>query len=404
MLTLADLDLDALASECSGRSGGSPFSLSENSLDALKSTVSDSAVLITGAAGFIAQATLKHVLRAGPRKVYLLDSSENGLADLARSLAFRQHELGNTQVEFILADITSPLLKRVIGSMDEVGLIAHFAAAKHVRSERDLGSALRMLDVNILGTHKLLELATEILSAPPIFAVSTDKAVEPSSLMGASKSIAEALLWSYSGRSTSARFANVLFSSGSLTETWLTRFSQNLPLSAPSNTRRFLVTPDEAGSICANAFVSPDKSLVVPAADVLTPQELVQVAERFLSFFGKQPLPMTIDEFELSSKPNSTFRSAQDSYPVILTPRDTVGEKAEEVFVRPMERVEEWSQGLQVVYPAEVPELNHLIASLSDLMMAPERPYDLKTLRELVASFVLDYRPSKATTSLDFRI
>jgi FlaA1/EpsC-like NDP-sugar epimerase len=180
----SNLDLEELASECLNRPVRGLFKLSDEQEAGLIESCRDSVILITGAAGFIAQATLPHILAAKPKQLYLVDASENGLADLARKLAATLRPEHTTDITMILADVTSPIFDRAVYRMGHVDLVLHFAAVKHVRSERDPASALRILDVNVAGTERLLG-ALSVKAVPPrVFAVSTDKAVEPTSLMG----------------------------------------------------------------------------------------------------------------------------------------------------------------------------------------------------------------------------
>ena len=221
-------------------------------------------VLILGGAGFIATQTLRHILRYEPSYVGIVDISENGLAESIRSLRSSELVPASTQLEPWLVDVSSPSLARLAEAVGEVDQVMNFAAVKHVRSERDLPSLLRMLQVNVLGSH--LVARTFAASSPGArqFVVSTDKAADPANFMGASKRAMELAAAMACPWITTARFANVAFSSGSLLESWLRRLTNGQPLAVPADTWRYFVTPEESGQLCSLAAVAPAGSVVVP--------------------------------------------------------------------------------------------------------------------------------------------
>lgn len=398
------LDLEQIAAACVRREPKDLFIPRDSQLDEFANLIADSKILITGASGFIARATLNHVLKANPKLVYLVDSSENGLANLARLLATTQAPERLRTIHMVLADITSPIFTQAVEDIGALDVVLHFAAVKHVRSERDAASALRLLDVNVLGTHRLLEALSTLVAPPRVFAVSTDKAVRPTSLMGASKALMESLLWSYSGKASSARFANVLFSSGSITESWIQRLEVRDPLSAPHDTHRFFVTPREAGRICANAVVAPAGTVVVPVENAVQTIELTELAARFLAFFNLTPLSFSLDEWHQKGRQVTDTGADSFSYPLIVTPRDTTGEKRKEEFVSPNEVSQSWSTDLLLV-PGQATNIDpSIISRLRKLVDDTPSLSSLESIVDLVRASVPSYNANRTSVTLDHRI
>lgn len=401
----ASVDLDALAVGCLRRQGKSLFPLEGRGLERFNSSIAGTNVLITGAAGFIARATLPHVIKAGPRKVHLIDSSENGLAELARELAVKRLLDAKTRLHMSLADITSPLFQRVLDVGGPPDVVLHFAAVKHVRSERDVASALRILDVNVRGTHALLQLFSALPSPPRVFAVSTDKAVRPSSMMGASKALMESLLWAYPGEATSTRFANVLFSAGSITESWLNRLIARDPLSTPIDTYRYFISRREAGRICANAIAAPSGSVTVPSEGSVRLTNLTDLAAGFLAQFSLQPSMLSMDEWKDGSAATWPDAYLPASYPVVCTPRDTSGEKEFEEFRDPLEVTNYLSQDLLMIEKPNSVSVLDALQQLADWILADGTPVSLADIGGLLAESLPNYQlDSMERPSLDSRI
>jgi nucleoside-diphosphate-sugar epimerase len=301
-------------------------------------------VLVLGGAGFIATQTVRFLLSLEPAYVGLVDLSENGLAESIR--AIRSSELAGpgTVVEPWLADIASPSFRRVLDSVGPVDQLMNFAAVKHVRSERDLPSLLRMLEVNVLGTHRAARAVAETSPQAHQFVVSTDKAADPANFMGASKRAMELAARSACPAVTTARFANVAFSSGSLLESWLLRLANGQPLAVPRDTWRYFVTPEESGQLCSLASIAPAASVAVPDFDEDHLVELEVALAIVLAAQGRTAHDVTsIAEGMalLADDPDP------DAWPVLVTARDTAGEKEAEVFAGSAERSEPWLPGLR---------------------------------------------------------
>lgn len=336
-------DLEELSAAITGRRV-SPFA---GSLAASSSRMEDlffgSRILVTGGGGFIAGQALRLVLPFQPAKVVVADIGENSLAELVRDLRAEGAIPDRTRFEPRLVDVVGPLLPRLFREDGPFDVVLAFAAAKHVRSERDPVSALHMLNVNVNGTYRV---AAEAFAANPhcqVFVVSTDKAADPSSFMGASKRLMEMIVLGYMPSATTTRFANVAFSSGSLLESWLIRLGRGQVLPVPADTERFLVSPREAGELCVMACLAPGGSIAVPEPGVLNSILLTEALERLMSHLG---LEASIVE---SAEPLGQAVEMGSVRPVLITPRDTSGEKAAEVFVGAGEKQVGWLPGISVV-------------------------------------------------------
>lgn len=399
------VDIDALSPSCLMRPPNTVFSLDGHQQSTFDEIFRDKVVLVTGAAGFIARATLDHVLNASPRILYLLDSSENGLADLARELAINENVDRSVDVRIRLVDVSTTLIDTAVEEGLSVDVALHFAAAKHVRSERDTASALRILDVNVLGTRNLLRfLDARSDGAAQVFAVSTDKAAEPTSLMGASKLIMESLLWQFEGRASSARFANVLFSHGSLTEAWLLRLSRRQPLSCPEETFRYLVSRQEAGALCANATTADPGNVVIPSPNSLAPIDLQQLVERFLTQFDKRARFISLAEYESKPASIASMTEQAEEYPVVLTPLDTVGEKTQEIFSGPHEKSEHWTGNLHHFRGIPLRGLDVLVNEIELWVGDPVRARGLSGIRKRLENELPSYFSNQSDATLDGRI
>lgn len=302
-----------------------------------------SRVLVTGGGGFIAGQALRLMLPFRPARVVVADIGENSLAELVRDLRAEGSIPESTQFEPRLVDVTGPLLPRLFRDDGPFDVVLAFAAAKHVRSERDPMSALHMLHVNVNGTYRV---AAEAMAANPecqVFVVSTDKAADPSSFMGASKRLMEMIVLGHMPSATTTRFANVAFSSGSLLESWLIRIGRGQVLPVPDETERYFVSPREAGELCVLACLAPGGSVAVPEPGVVNSILLTEALERLLSHLGLEPLIVESADGLRPATDTSRLR------PVLVTPRDTSGEKAAEVFVGAGERQVGWLPGINIV-------------------------------------------------------
>ena len=221
-----------------------------NNNDKLKSIVSSSSFLVIGGAGSIGQAVTKEIFKRHPKKLHVVDISENNMVELVRDIRSSFGYINGDFQTFAL-DIGSIEYDAFIKNDGDYDYILNLSALKHVRSEKDPFTLMRMIDVNIFNTDKTLQQAIES-GTKKYFCVSTDKAANPVNMMGASKRIMEMFVMRKSQRInvSMARFANVAFSDGSLLHGFNQRIEKRQPIVAPNDIKRYFVTPQESGELC----------------------------------------------------------------------------------------------------------------------------------------------------------
>lgn len=297
----------------------------------LSSLVSASRFLVIGGAGSIGQAVTREIFRRSPRLLHVVDISENNLVELVRDI---RSSLGYIEGEFatFAIDAGSDIFDAFVRSGPGYDYVLNLSALKHVRSEKDPYTLMRMIDVNIFNTDKTMRLAAA-RGAHKYFCVSTDKAANPVNMMGASKRIMEYFLMRRSLELpvSTARFANVAFSDGSLLYGFNRRMEKEQPLAAPNDVRRYFVTPKEAGELCLmSTLLGENRDLLFPKLDAKA--NLItfsEIAERYLKTRGYEPV-------ECSSEDEARARvrelKAKNKWPVYFFSSDTTGEKDFEEF------------------------------------------------------------------------
>jgi FlaA1/EpsC-like NDP-sugar epimerase len=373
----------------------------------LRNKFSGASVLVAGAAGSIGTATVRQILDLEPRSVVLLDQSENGLAELIREIRATNRVRRQTHLQTVLGDITSPLLSRLSGLVGPFDMVMNLAAVKHVRSERDVLSALRLLQVNVLGTHNLMSMMSSSKEFSRFFSVSTDKAAGPVSLMGASKRLMEQVMFegSFGCEVSSCRFANVAFSAGSLPESWLRRITLCQPVAVPRGIRRYFVSGEEAGQFCVLAAAGDTGSIFVPALD---PEEqlisLEELLRAVLDHLGLSP-EFYVDEAEAIADCSRLRR--EERQPVVVTEPDTSGEKPIEEFVAAGEESERTTMPNILRISANTHPALHLSDTLETIRMLTTAVGPLPAIDEiveLVEAAVPTYEPMRSERSLDERL
>ena len=308
---------------------------SNNSL--LLKKINKKRILVIGGAGTIGSSYIKQVLKFEPSKIVVVDINENGLTELTRDL--RSSDLLNYNPEYITypVNLLSDTFDKVFNS-EIWQLVANFSAHKHVRSEKDKISVEALIKNNVFGAIKLLNLC-ELNPPKYFFSVSTDKAANPVNVMGASKSLMEKLILSKKNdfRVSTARFANVAFSNGSLLDGFIYRLNKKQPLSCPSDIKRFFVTPEQSGQICLLAtFLGDTGNIFFPKLDFHNDQLYFKdIALDYLKERGFDPMPMASEndakEFDSQINPGK--------YPIYFFKTDTSGEKKYEEFYTDDENV-----------------------------------------------------------------
>ncbi len=313
----------------------------EQNHQTLLNEIRGKSALVIGGAGTIGSSYIKALLRYGPAKLVVADISENGLTELTRDLRSTNGLKVPDVYKTYPVNFGDPVFERILKNEGPFEIVANFAAHKHVRSEKDEYSITALLENNVIKAEKLLNLLT---LTPPrhFFCVSTDKAANPVNIMGASKKIMEEVIMAYSRifPITTARFANVAFSQGSLPDGFVHRMMKNQPLSAPSDVKRFFVSPDESGEICLLACIlGQSGEIFFPKLAEESMMTFSEIAIAFLKEQGFKPVLCKTEEEARNffSREDTPDRS---SYPVYFFESDTSGEKAYEEFSTEEEEVD----------------------------------------------------------------
>ena len=292
--------------------------------------INNTNILIIGGAGTIGSSYIKQILKFKPSKITIVDINENGLTEITRDL--RSSNLLDYNPEYITypVNLLSETFDKIFNS-ESWQVVANFSAHKHVRSEKDKISVEALIKNNVYGAIKLLSLCEQ---NPPkyFFSVSTDKAANPVNIMGASKSLMEKLILSKKNdfRVSTARFANVAFSNGSLLDGFIYRMNKKQPLSCPSDIKRFFVTPEQSGQICLLAtFLGHSGNIFFPKLDFHKDQ--IYFKEIALDFLKKNGFEPQLVQSEKEAK-EFDFDKYPTKYPIYFFKTDTSGEKTYEEF------------------------------------------------------------------------
>ena len=312
--------------------------------ESLLQAISSSSFLVIGAAGSIGQAVVKEVFKRSPRKLHIVDISENNLTELVRDI---RSSFGYIKGDFktFALDIGSIEYDAFIKSDGKYDYVLNLSALKHVRSEENPFTLMRMIDVNIFNTDKTIKQSIEN-GTKKYFCVSTDKAANPINMMGASKRIMEMFLMrrSLDINISTARFANVAFSDGSLLHGFNQRIEKRQPIAAPSDIKRYFVTPQESGELCLMSCIfGENRDIFFPKlSEALHLISFSDIAIKYLKDKGFESyLCNTEDEARELIK----TLPEQGKWPCLFTKSDTTGEKDFEEFytdkeVLDMERFE----------------------------------------------------------------
>ena len=349
-------------------------------------------VLVIGGAGTIGSSFIRALLRFRPAALCVVDTNENGLAELSRDLRSGvDYHVPEDYVTYPM-DFGSRVFEKMFLARGGFQIVANFAAHKHVRSEKDRYSIEAMLETNVFKAKRLLDLLVDF---PPerYFSVSTDKAANPVNVMGASKKLMEEVILAYGDvfPVTTARFANVAFSNGSLLASYAERLARRQPLVAPTDIRRYFVSPDESGQIClAAAILGKTGEVLFPKLREDQMRTFATIARAWLRAQGFTPTEMT-DENLARTQVQSELEEGR--YPLFLFGSKTSGEKAYEEFYTDAEQTDfERFAHLGVVtdaYHRDRSELEELIADLRAVLDREEGGKEdiVAKLRQLLQNF-----------------
>ena len=299
--------------------------------DEIFDIINNSSFLVLGGAGSIGRAVVKEIFKRNPSRLHVIDLSENNLAEIVRDL---RSSLGYIAGEFstFVIDIGSIEFNLFLDTQKSYDYVLNLSAMKHVRSEKDAFSLLRMINVNIFNTYNCLK-RFENYNVKKYFAVSTDKATNPVNLMGATKLIMEDLIFGLNMKCnvSSARFANVAFSDGSLLDGFRNRIEKQQPIVIPNNIERYFITQQEAGELCImSCLFGGQREILFPKkTEEFNLLGFRPLLEKFLEQYDLKPLYCRTED---DAREYREYDTDKTQWPCFISETDTTGEKLFEEF------------------------------------------------------------------------
>lgn len=358
----------------------------------LKKKIEGKTVLVIGGAGSIGSSFIKAILPFKPASLVVVDTNENALAELTRDLRSTKGMYVPDDYVTYPMDFASLVFEKMFRKRGGFDIVGNFSAHKHVRSEKDIYSIEALLQNNVLHAKLLLDLLAEY---PPeeYFCVSTDKAANPVNIMGASKRIMEDVIFSYSDKFPvkTARFANVAFSNGSLPAGFLARIAKLQPLSAPSDVKRYFVSPEESGQICMLAcMLGKNREIFFPKLKDAQMMRFDTIATNLLHEHGYEVFECSSDEEAIEKA--EALKKGSKLYPVHYSGSDTSGEKPYEEFYTDEETVDmDRLQALGVITGKEVTDKNKVEVLFNNLTAEFAKE---ETSKETIIQIMQEYLPN----------
>lgn len=364
----------------------------ELNMDTLMQGIEGKSVLVIGGAGSIGSSFIKALLPFKPSTLVVVDTNENALAELTRDLrSTKNMYIPEDYIPYPM-DFASSVFEKMFRSRKGFDIVGNFSAHKHVRSEKDIFSVEALLQNNVLHAKLLLDLLSEY---PPeeYFCVSTDKAANPVNIMGASKRIMEDVIFSYSDRFPvkTARFANVAFSNGSLPAGFLARIQKLQPIGAPSDVRRFFVSPEESGQICLlSCILGENRAIFFPKLKEAQMMTFDAIGTELLKAYGYEVLECSSDEEAIEKAED--LKKGSKLYPVHYSISNTTGEKPFEEFVTDTETADyDRFKSLGVITGKPIPDKRRVEVLFHDLNAAFEGE---TTTKEEIVDIMKEYLPN----------
>jgi len=343
--------------------------------DQLTKAIHGKAILVIGGAGTIGSSYIRSVLKYKPSKLYVVDISENGLTELTRDLRSTLGGYVPEDYKTYPINFNDEVFYRMLAKEGPFDIVANFSAHKHVRSEKDHYSITALLENNVIRAEKFIRVLSQ---NPPqhFFCVSTDKAANPVNIMGASKKIMEEMIMAYANSFpiTTARFANVAFSNGSLLDGFIQRLMKKQPFSVPTDVKRYFVSPDESGQICMMAcMLGQTGEIFFPKLEEHQLTSFKDITEAFVKSLGMEVIPF--DSEEKAKEYAANMPQDTKYWPVHYFSSDTSGEKSFEEFFTDNEILDlESFNSLGVIKNAprrSLPEIHSMIDKLSSTLNNP---------------------------------
>ena len=371
----------------------------------LEEKIAGKKVLVIGGAGTIGSSYIKQILKYHPASLTVVDYNENGLTELTRDL--RSSSVLKMPADYITYpfDFGGKIFKKLL-SKNKFDIVACFAAHKHVRSEKDHLAIESMIRNNVFNTKEILE---ALAQDPPehFFSVSTDKAANPVNVMGASKKLMEDVLMAYSSKMKicTARFANVAFSNGSLLAGFIERIFKRQPLSAPTDVKRYFVSPDESGELCLLASVLGESGdIFFPKLNESQMKTFSAIGEEFLNALGLKPDYCNSEKEAKDKMANWDLKTGM--YPVYFSSSNTSGEKMYEEFFVENDTLDLASfKSLGIVKTKNNFELSHIDKVLAEIEELFEKEtIDKKSIIELLSKHLPNFDHIEKGISLDAKM
>ena len=381
-------------------------SLFENDInqyqDQLTANIKGKSVLVIGGAGTIGSSYIKAILNFEPARLYVVDTNENGLTELTRDLRSKHGQYIPEDYKTYPMNFGDEVFRKMFVNEGPFHIVANFAAHKHVRSEKDHYSIEAMIDNNVFKAKEFLDL---LVTYKPehFFCVSTDKAANPVNVMGASKKLMEEDIMAYSShiKITTARFANVAFSNGSLLDGYIQRLFKKQPISCPSDVKRFFVSPEESGQICMLACIlGASGEIYFPK---LEEDQMVNFKDITLDFFKEMAIPVVECISDDDARNKATSMSIEDPHPVYFFTSDTSGEKLYEEFYTDTDEVDMIKyEGMGVIKNAVKPSKTQIENCINELQMLMQSDaYDKSAIVSLMKKHLPDFEHIETGKSLD---
>jgi FlaA1/EpsC-like NDP-sugar epimerase len=376
----------------------------EKNANTLHHKINNKRVLVIGGAGTIGSSYIRAILKFNPSSLYVVDTNENGLTELTRDLRSRANQFVPKDYKPYPINFGSEVFYKMLEREGPFDIIANFAAHKHVRSEKDKYSVEAMIENNVFKANDFLHYLNNNHKPEHFFCVSTDKAANPVNVMGASKKLMEDVIMSYSDQLqiSTARFANVAFSNGSLLDGYIQRLMKKQPFSCPSDVKRFFVSPEESGQICMLACMLGDSS------DIFFPKlkedQMVNFKNITLDFLQSMGLEADLCSSEGEAKKKAlSLKSNSKIYPVYFFDTDTSGEKLFEEFYTTTDQLEmKKYSSLGVIKNANKESIKMIesrIGKLKELLKSDE--YEKSDIVNMLTQYIPDFEHIETGKSLD---
>lgn len=360
-------------------------------------------VCVIGGAGSIGSSFIKALLRFEPASVMVIDLNENGLAELIRDVRSTEGLYVPNEFRCYTLNFADPIFERIFLEEKGFDIVANFSAHKHVRSEKDKYSVQALIENNDIKAKKLMDMLT-VYPPKHFFCVSTDKAANPVNIMGASKRIMEDMVMAYNShfKVTSARFANVAFSNGSLPDSWIHRIQKKQPLAAPLDIKRYFVSPEESGQICMLACILGNRGdIFFPNLGEDKMLTFSAICDAFINAEGLTKVSCKDDSEAKKYASQMSYES--EVYPVVYFRSDTTGEKRYEEFYIAGEKVNmKRFKGLGVIENTErrkMSEINSFFKELDNIFSKED--FTKAEVVESIQRFIPNFQHEEKGKNLD---